>query len=541
MKQNIFNKIITISFTTFVFVTLLSVTINKSLTNLDEIWNYNTARVMSEGLLPYKDVSMITTPLLPAITAVILKITANQLFVSRILSAIIGSAIILIIYKIFDLLLKNKTLSILCSEIITVFLIKYICIDYNFICLLICLSTLFLELKKINSINEINEEKNHDMNNAIIASLKSSNVYNIMIGMLGGLAICTKQTIGIVMSIILVLYPLIFVHNKTLAKDYLKIVVKRLIGIIIPVLILFSYLIVTNSLNDFINYAILGIKTFSNKVSYINLINSKTKTISAFSIFFPIAMLALFANALIKWIINLKKNKSFKNMKSINLLSLTIYLVPMLIVIYPISDNIHFFIGTVILAVTIMYCIIRIINIILKQIEKVGKQKIYNQILKYFEIVVVVFFTLQEGYHLIFKTYTNFMEYNNKSKNTMLNHYKNVYIDENLAMKIETIDKYIKEQNEKNKNVYILDAEAAIYNIPIDKYNKNYDMFLKGNIGKDDEEGIIQNIRNSENCIYLVKKENYSLNWQTPKKVIEYVRTNLTKLGEIGIFDIFEQ
>ena len=29
----------------------------------------------------------------------------------------------------------------------------------------------------------------------------------------------------------------------------------------------------------------------------------------------------------------------------------------------------------------------------------------------------------------------------------------------------------------ENKNVYILDASAALYMVPIDRYNKNYDMF----------------------------------------------------------------
>ena len=37
-------------------------------------------------------------------------------------------------------------------------------------------------------------------------------------------------------------------------------------------------------------------------------------------------------------------------------------------------------------------------------------------------------------------------------------------------------------------DVKILDASAALYMIPIDKYNKNYDLLLKGNLGKDGEE-----------------------------------------------------
>ena len=38
------------------------------------------------------------------------------------------------------------------------------------------------------------------------------------------------------------------------------------------------------------------------------------------------------------------------------------------------------------------------------------------------------------------------------------------------------------------ENIHILDATAALYMIPIDRYNKNYDMFNIGNLGFKGEE-----------------------------------------------------
>ena len=49
---------------------------------------------------------------------------------------------------------------------------------------------------------------------------------------------------------------------------------------------------------------------------------------------------------------------------------------------------------------------------------------------------------------------------------------------------IQKIDQFIIECEKNDKTVYILDATAAIFMIPIDKYNKDYDMFLKGNLGR---------------------------------------------------------
>ena len=43
-----------------------------------------------------------------------------------------------------------------------------------------------------------------------------------------------------------------------------------------------------------------------------------------------------------------------------------------------------------------------------------------------------------------------------------------------------------------------------------------------------------------ENAYILIKNENLSLNWQTPKDVINYVRNNLKKVDTVSFFDVFE-
>jgi len=119
--------------------------------------------------------------------------------------------------------------------------------------------------------------------------------------------------------------------------------------------------------------------------------------------------------------------------------------------------------------------------------------------------------------------------------------YKNIEIEDYLQKRINQIDEFILEQEKQGKKVYVLDAEAAIYMIPINKYNKDYDMFLKGNIGKDGEEGQIEKIKQKdENTIYLIKRKGLNLNWQTPLKVIEYIRENLKLTGEISIYEIYQ-
>ena len=105
------------------FIAVLSVIIPKELNNLDELWNYNFARNVADGLLPYKDFNMVQTPLLPLICGLVLKLIFNELIVMRILATILITAILYVTYKIFEILKINKLIVNLL--IIGIFLLFY--------------------------------------------------------------------------------------------------------------------------------------------------------------------------------------------------------------------------------------------------------------------------------------------------------------------------------------------------------------------------------------------------------------------------------
>ena len=79
--------------------------------------------------------------------------------------------------------------------------------------------------------------------------------------------------------------------------------------------------------------------------------------------------------------------------------------------------------------------------------------------------------------------------------------------------------------------------DNKIYYIPINQYNKDYDMFLKGNLGGNGEDGIIDRINNEKNAIYLLKKS--GLNWQNPSKVRKYIIDNLEYSEDFLNFFVF--
>lgn len=341
------------------------------------------------------------------------------------------------------------------------------------------------------------------------------------------MAICTKQSIGITLAVVVVGYKLLFVKNKEQFKEYIKVALIRIIGILLPVIILIIYLMCNNALIDFINYAILGIKTFSNKISYVTLFDSDKIEICVLAAVVPISIIA---TSIILIIENIMKKE---NRETLKLLTILVYSLSIIIVMYPISDEIHFLIGGLIAIIGLIYIIFLLSKRVYNRIKIKNKFKIYKL---YTSIICIIIFSFILEIGLV-----NIYNYIKVEKNIEILHYKNIEISDGLVNRINAIDNFILEKEKENKKVYILDAEAAIYMIPINKYNKDYDMFLKGNIGKDGEQGQIEKIKNkSENEIVLIRKPEFKPNWQSPLDVINYIRKNLEKIGEISIFEIYE-
>lgn len=500
--KNNFRKILLDSLVIISNLTIIiSYFIIKQINNLDEIWNFNTARQIMNGLIPYKEISMITTPFLPSLNSIFLKIFGDELFIFRIISAVIITLLLFVIYKIMSELLNNRKIAIISIEGILILYISEFCLDYNFFSLLLLLNIILVEIK----INKIND----------------SNLKHLLIGILSGLAICTKQTIGIFIATFCVLLPLI-TDKQILIKDRIKKSAYRVLGICIPIIIFVVILIITNSLVDFIDYAILGIKTFKNVISYKGLLQNDKTYIKVLSILIPIIIIAMMIFELI-YIISKKlyKNDSISKMNI-----LILYSFPMLVTIYPIADTVHFLIAVLPVIIVILYIFFKAMIEIFEKINIKDKRYISN-LLQYSIIFLLAIFIIKP-------TIDNYKNYE-KSIKTNLSHYTKLSISQNTENIIENLRLFYNDE----KHVILLDAAAAIYNIPLNKYNKNYDMFLKGNIGKNGEEGIIKEIQNSKDCVYLVKKKSMPMNWQTPTKVIDYVRKNLQYQGTVDIFDIY--
>ncbi len=483
----------------FFLIATSAVILTRNLNNLDEIWVFNTARNIANGLLPYKDFNLITTPGLPILCGVILKIFGTEMFIMRIIAVIVNATIMFMIYKILKLLNINKNLSLLLSIIIMGLFIEDFCIDYNFMVLLIALITLYIELKSYFKSEDIFEYKLGK---------------ELLLGVLAGISITMKQTIGLCFVIVFIGYKLLAVRSKEEFKVFLKIAVTRLLASLIPIALLIIYLLYNGLIADFIDYAIMGIREFSNSKPYTNLLKGN---LNLLAILVPIIII-------ISLYITLRKKDKIITI-------LTSYSVSTIIVVYPIADDIHFLIAGTITMITGIYLLKELYK---KELKESVKE---NNIIWAKNFINA--FTLMITFILVIASIYKIVEYGLKCKNyNQLKNFKYIPISEEYEEQIVKVDEYIESQDDE---IYIVDARAAIYMIPINRYNKNYDMFLKGNIGSKGSVGIIEDLQSKDKVTLLLLHDENSMNWQTPLDVIEYIKENYEKTGQIEIFDIYEK
>jgi len=239
---------------------------------------------------------------------------------------------------------------------------------------------------------------------------------------------------------------------------------------LIPLIIFAIYLIYNNIWTEFIDYAITGIKTFSNTVPYGRLMDGGRYEILAYIM--PLALITFITISVYTLTQKSIRDKTWSK----NLRIFLVYDLAAFCIIYPISDKNHFAIGTICIILTIVYLFYEVITYFLK-IK--NKDKLRFILKTFVQAVSVLSFIGYMGISILFMT-NYFMKINNQE---YLNHFKYITTNEALKNRIDIVDKYMLDKKEEGKTVYMLDPMAAVYVIPTNEYHKDYDMFNVGNFG----------------------------------------------------------
>lgn len=450
----------------------------------DELWNFQNVYKIYNGYKIYVDANVITTPIFHFIGALVFKIFGANFFVFRMYGLVIYTIFFVGIYKLFKCLKIDKKNAFF-------LLIIFFALQYDLV---------------ISSAN-YNSFAIMLLVFAVLVVINRENIkhYVLIESILITLIFLTKQNIGVFYLIGLILYTIL---NKKELKNTIKIIgITGIFGILFVLILYFN-----NLLEGFISYAILGIKEF----------DKENKSVDLFMIF---AIIVTTLNGLL--LISINSNDKFKKKeerKNINNIACFAY--PLLGMTYPIFNISH-----VKFALSIQYVLLFYILYLLVKGSKIEKNKIKKYIIFILEIFIIGYYSISS----ITYTIKYFRKISNDEYNYNEPYFGTIFNDETKE-KIKDITEYMQSCDNE---VVCISTDAGLYMIPLKQNNKEFDMLLLGNLGKDGEKGVIEKIKGFKGKkIILMNKEKNS--WQESDKIIEFVKNNFTKIGEIEDILIYE-
>lgn len=403
-------------FSIYILLILISCFFYTSL-SCDEIWNFQNIYKMYNGFIIYKDCNIIITPIFFVIGNLLFKIFSANLLTFKFYNLLVFASLPTSLYSLFITLDFNKRKAFLFSTTIFSTFASGIKTGANYNILAIVFVIIGM--------------------NFFLLSRKKF-IYLIFNSFIIYATIFTKQNIGAYYVIGICLAE--FLLNKNFVTTIKRLLIQAIPAIIlscISLFIMYKY----NILYDFINYAILGINEFS----------FSNFSLDIWSILLLLAISSLYA--FIFWI--MKKNFITNQVVKENLKLLICISFPLNLVIYPILNLYHFLLALIFVMILFFYILDYLV------FTPILGKTLYNKLSVIISIIII---TLDLLYSLL--SIFNVIEVPIYCKDK--NHpYYNCYFSIEMTSKINTITKYITEENSKNIDVIVFSNEAALYMIPL--------------------------------------------------------------------------
>lgn len=424
----------------FVFVASL-IFLNFIPFDLDEIWNYGFMHNMYEGLVPYKDFNMVITPFFPFLFSLPFYIFGSNLLVVNVCQSILITAVFFLLEKLF-----GKTANILL--VILFFNYDMIYASYNFFAFFLFLLLLWMEKKTVN---------------------------DWLIGIIIGLAVLTKQSIGGCLALVSIYY---------LFKDYKKFF-KRVGGALIPTFIFIIYMFISNCYKEFWDLCIMGMFDFG-KQNYIG---------SSLVIIIFILCLGFIIYRI------------FKDKNNIN----NYYILAFSSITIPMFDYFHF-----------KYFLLGLLFLVLGNVKV---KKINLDLLMYGCVIGIVFVNL-------LVTFQDRGVYPND-----INHFQYRYIsNKHIKETKEVSDKLMKYQD---RGVLFLFEQSYYYKIVNDIRIDYFDLINTGNWGYNGSKKLEKALKDKSDYVFVINKFSYIDSKQTDKVALNYVLENGTLIDEVYNFQFY--
>ena len=417
--------------------------------NLDEIWNYGFIHSIYSGLIPYKDFNMVLTPFYPFIMSIPLHIFGSSILIVHIFSSLMITFMFYIIEKLF-----SKRVNLLIFILLLCFPLSVSFPSYNLFLLLLFIIIIYLEKNKCN---------------------------DYLIGIMLGIFILTKQSVGVCLCLPSIYY---------LFKDKGKFI-KRVIGALGPGIIFLLYLLFSGSFKYFIDLCVLGLFDFASTNS------------SDFNIMFIFSILLLICNIIL--IIKNKNNLYFY------------YLLSFFSLLIPLFDLYH--LELYVFAFVLIYLL-----------EKEFKFKY-----KYFNINLFIIGLL---IGIIFIN----VEYRFKNKiyfSNDINHFEYRGVNGNYLNYTNTVNNKFIKYKYKYDDVIFLSADGYYFKVINDIDISYVDLINTGNWGYNGSLKLLNYIKSRENVVFFLDEDEIGSGKQTDQRVLKYVIENGKVIDKFGSYKVY--
>lgn len=478
------------------FLLALAAGLFHDLSNQDELWNYNFASCMANGLLPYRDFNLLQTPFSCLVNGVALTIFGHHLVVIRLTGVALFTLIAIECDRITRILRPEGSLvtPFLGVAFVDMFFWN-VFLEYCGTIQLCALVAMRCDLATLRQKQELQGRGPWF-------------VRQILVGVLLGCGMMSKQTYGTFMAIC-AWVTCLYVQTVTSGhwkKGFLA-MFWRMVGTSIPCFIFLFYLLGTGTFADFWDMCFYGISNFSAHYAYTSFLMDNPG-------FFLFGLLLPFLLALAPIV----AIRHWKTERARLILVIWLFSIAGLINIVPLANSYH----VAVVSVSILFLIFLVFP-----------EKWFSAF--FIRLACTCFLIGSLAYLCIINPAINIWQ------NDAVTGVKGLELTIDPPEKQEdmkTIMAYVEEQNAKGTTVYILDNFAPLYFMPSGQYHKYFDMFLNGNIGTITPYEVLESAE--VGCLFLLPDSDRK-NFQMPETEMKEYMKKCTEVGRVCDFTVYRK
>ncbi|MBR3887640.1 MAG: hypothetical protein IKJ32_00880 [Clostridia bacterium] len=524
------------------FVFMLNIT-SQSL-HYDIIWCFHISQKVANGFELYSEIGTVVTPIYFWLGSLFIKIFGNSLISMDIYSGFVSGMIAMLVFNIIqETKHKENVYANLLFTFYMIIALSLLCLtNYNTCAIMWVLFAAFLEVRKERKIAL----------EVPTFTKKKENLYNLLIGLVLGLAFFTKQNIGTYGVLATGIFSLVykcFIKKENTIKEILL----KASGFLIILTSFVLYFVLNGTFADFINFCIGGLLEFGDKNLMVGMPYAYFGVITIITICFAL--------------IGSKKENNIVWIAEI------IYLMCMMLLIYPLTNQYHIQCAMLMIVPIYMILLDKVIehknmyNIcaalfamfaLLASITTGGEfteteliygfvPSVMDTVLKIFCVTFIMVLSLSFVVNekalpwsvilvgAICFTCVGIREVKNhvaqENVPEVLSIYKYHGYRQEAIDYMEDIIEYILMLEASGEKVYVVSADASYYMAALGRNQYKYDLNLYGSLGYKGEDVLIEETGALGDVIIMKDK---TVTIQEPKKFDEFIKENYEAFDEVG-------